>query len=84
MGRTRRARSKARWNATHRKLNAVTVPNAYPLLGMDDLLQSMGKTGCISTIDLQAGYGRSQSGFRKQDQNKTAFIFPFGLFRFTI
>jgi hypothetical protein len=64
MGRTRRARSKARWNATHRKLNAVTIPNAYPLLRMDDLLQSMGRTGCIRTIDLQAGYGRSQPGSR--------------------
>jgi hypothetical protein len=65
----------------YRKLNAVTVPDAYPLPRMDDLLQSMGRIGCISTIDLQAGYW--QVAVRKQDQDKTAFICPFGLFRFT-
>jgi hypothetical protein len=65
----------------YRRLNAITTPDAYPLPRMDDLLQTSTKIGCISTMDLQAGYW--QVSVRTQDRDKTAFICPFGLFRFT-
>ncbi|KAJ3661163.1 hypothetical protein Zmor_005573 [Zophobas morio] len=64
----------------YRKLNAVTRPDAYPLPRLDDLLHSVGPIGCMSTLDLQAGYWQIQ--MRPEDRDKTAFICPFGLFRF--
>ena len=65
----------------YRKLNSITTPDVYPLLRMDDLLHSAGKSRHITTLDLQAGYW--QIRVRTEDRDKTAFICPFGLYRFT-
>jgi hypothetical protein len=64
----------------YRKLNAVTVPDVYPLPRIDDLLHTAGRTRYMSTIDLRAGYW--QIAVQKEDLDKTAFITPFGLYRF--
>ncbi|KYB29879.1 hypothetical protein TcasGA2_TC034535 [Tribolium castaneum] len=65
----------------YRKLNAVTKPDVYPLPRLDDLLHATGKIGCITTLDLQAGYWQIQ--VEPGDRDKTSFICPFGLYRFT-
>lgn len=65
----------------YRQLNAITVPDVYPLPRIDDLLHSTGRTLLMSTMDLRAGY--HQIRVRKEDQDKTAFITPFGTYRFT-
>jgi hypothetical protein len=65
----------------YRKLNSVTVPDRYPLPRIDDLLQMAVKTVYMSSLDLKAGYWRVP--VRAEDRDKTAFVTPLGLFRFT-
>ncbi|GFV57088.1 retrovirus-related Pol polyprotein from transposon 297 [Trichonephila clavipes] len=64
----------------YRKLNEVTVPDTYPLPRMDDLLQEAKHTAYISTIDLKSGY--HQVNVNPADRDKTAFVCPFGTYRF--
>ncbi|CAK9809129.1 Retrovirus-related Pol polyprotein from transposon 297 [Anthophora quadrimaculata] len=64
----------------YRKLNAITTPCVYPLPRIDDLLQATGGCTFNSTLDLKAGY--CQVKVADDDQDKTAFITSFGLFRF--
>lgn len=63
----------------YRKLNAVTEADSYPLPRIDDLLH-MAKASVITTLDLRTGYW--QVSVRPEDRDKTAFITPFGVFRF--
>jgi hypothetical protein len=56
-------------------------PDNYPLPRLEDLLHSTGDTVFTSTVDLKAGY--YQIRVAKADQDKTAFITPFGIYRFT-
>ncbi|CAK9832693.1 Retrovirus-related Pol polyprotein from transposon 297 [Anthophora retusa] len=69
----------ARLCIDYRKLNAITTPCVYPLPRVDDL-QATGGCTFISTLDLKAGY--YQVKVADDDQDKTAFITSFGLFRF--
>ncbi|GBO12081.1 Retrovirus-related Pol polyprotein from transposon 297 [Araneus ventricosus] len=71
---------KARLCIDYRKLNEITVPDPYPLPRMDDLLQSAKHTAFMSTIDLKSGY--HQINVHPADRDKTAFVCPFGTFRF--
>lgn len=64
----------------YRKLNLVTVSDKYPMPKIDELLHLAKKPLYISTIDLESGYW--QVPMKKQDQDKTSFITPFGLYRF--
>jgi hypothetical protein len=64
----------------YRKLNSNTVADTYPLPRMDDLLHEAKPTSFMSTIDLRAGY--HQVKVHPDDQDKTAFVCPFGTFRF--
>lgn len=64
----------------YRKLNSVTIPDRYPLPRIDDLLHATKKTIYMSTLDLKAGY--YQVSVKKEDRDKTAFITPFGIYRF--
>lgn len=63
-----------------RLLNAITVPDVYPLPRMDDLLHSAKQSNFMSTVDLRSGYW--QIKILEKDRDKTAFITPFGLYRF--
>ncbi|GFW74479.1 retrovirus-related Pol polyprotein from transposon 297 [Trichonephila clavipes] len=47
---------------------------------MDDLLHQAKLTPFMSTLDLRAGY--HQVKVHVEDQNKTAFVCPFGTYRF--
>lgn len=64
----------------YRKLNEVTVTDRYPLPRIDDLLHLAKQTLFMSSIDLKAGYW--QVRVKDSDRDMTAFITPFGLFRF--
>lgn len=64
----------------YRQLNAVTVPDAYPLPRIDDLIHNAKPTPCMSTVDLRAGYW--QISVKETDRCKTAFVTPFGMYQF--
>lgn len=62
----------------YRRVNAVTVPDAYPLPRIDDLIDSVGQSKYITKIDLLKGY--YQIPLSENAQQISAFITPFGLF----
>ena len=64
----------------YRKLNAITIPDRYPLPRMDDLLHAAKSTPYMSTLDLRSGYW--QIKVAEEDRLKTAFITPFGSYVF--
>lgn len=64
----------------YRRLNAITVPDAYPMPRIDDLLHEAKRTAFMTTLDLRAGYW--QVKVKDEDQDKTSFITHFGTFRF--
>ncbi|GFW52279.1 retrovirus-related Pol polyprotein from transposon 17.6 [Trichonephila clavipes] len=64
----------------YRKLNEITVADTYPLPRMDDLLHQAKLTPFMSTLDLRAGH--HQVKVHVEDQDKTAFVCPFGTYRY--
>lgn len=64
----------------YRQLNSITTPDVYPLPRIDDLLHNAKRTPFMSTIDLRAGYW--QIKVKEEDQIKTAFVTPFGMYMF--
>ena len=69
-----------RWCCDFRKLNEVTVKDAYPLPRIDMCLDALGSAQYFSTMDLQSGYWQLQVD--KEDQHKTAIITKYGLFEY--
>ena len=65
----------------YRKLNQVTQVDAYPMPRIDDLLDSVGQSTYIATLDLAKRYW--QVSVAPEDRPKTAFTTPKGLFEFT-
>ena len=66
----------------YRKLNAVTVPDRYPLPPVSDFSTRISGSKGFSQLDLQKGY--YQVPMRDQDIIKTAVVTPFGLFEFLL
>ena len=66
----------------YRRLNAISEMDAYPMLRIDDLIDRVGEAKFITTLDLSWGYW--QVPVRKEDQPKTAFTTPYGLFQFRV
>ncbi|GBM64364.1 Transposon Ty3-I Gag-Pol polyprotein [Araneus ventricosus] len=64
----------------YRKQNAITIPDKYPLLLRDTLLHDAKSTTFMSTLDLKTGY--HQIEVNPDDEDKTAFVCPFGMFRY--
>lgn len=64
----------------YRKLNAITIPDRYPLPRMDDLLHEATSSPYMTTLDLRAGYWQIE--VNDDDKEKTGFITPFGIFQF--
>lgn len=71
-----------RFCTDYRKVNAVTVPDAYPLPRVDDLIDEVGQTKYITKIDLLKGY--YQIPLSEEAQQISAFITPFGLFQYLV
>lgn len=72
------------WRPTgdFRGLNAVTVPDRYPLRNIVDLMQDLRGMTVFSKLDLQHGFYHIR--VRKEDIPKTAIATPFGLFEFPV
>lgn len=70
------------WRVTgdYRRLNAVTVPDRYPLPIVEDLLQE-ARGSVFSVVDLRKAF--YQIAISEEDIPKTAVTTPFGLFEFT-
>ena len=66
----------------YRRLNGVSEMDAYPMPRIDDLIDRLGKSCFISTMDLTRGYW--QVPVEKESRPKTAFATPFGFYQFNV
>ena len=66
----------------YRKLNSTTKFDAYPMPRIDEMLDAVGKSKYLTTLDLTKGY--CQVPMSQDDKAKTAFISPLGLMQFTV
>ena len=64
----------------YRKLNNVTEPDPYYMVTLDEILEKVGNSKCLSKLDLSKGF--YQIGIEEGSREKTAFITPFGKFHF--
>ena len=64
----------------YRKVNALTIKDAYPLPLINDILVGLGKAKYFVSLDLLMGY--HQIPVKESDRPKTAFITHRGLFMF--
>ena len=64
----------------YRRLNAKTRRDAFPLPRIDESLDALGGAKYFSTIDLASAY--NQVEVHPDDQHKTAFTSPMGLFEY--
>ena len=65
-----------------RRLNGISVMDAYPMLQIDELIDRLGQANLTSTMDLNRGCW--QVPMAEEAKAKTAFVTPFGLFQFNM
>jgi predicted aspartyl protease len=66
----------------YRKLNEQTIPNAYPIPRIAELMDRHAKHTLFTKMDLRAGYNNVR--IREGDEWKAAFTTKFGLFEPTV
>ena len=71
-----------RFCVDYRKLNAVTIRDAYPIPRIDDTLDSLQEAKFVSTLDLRSGYWQVE--MEKESRERTAFVTHKGLFEFNV
>ena len=70
-----------RFCVNYRRLNEVTIKDAYPLPRIDMVLDCLSSARLFSTVDLQSGYWQLE--MHPKDRHKTAFITKYGLFEYS-
>ena len=71
-----------RFCVDYRRLNALSLKDAYNLPHIDDMLNKLGGAEWFCTMDLASGYW--QIKMREEDKPKTAFMTRKGLFQFRV
>eukprot|EP00731_Ephydatia_muelleri_P003644 Em0001g3644a len=71
-----------RFCVDYRKVNKVTRKDAYPLPRVDDTLDTLVGSKFFTTLDLASGYWQVEVA--PEDQPKTAFTTPEGLYQFKV
>ena len=71
-----------RFCVDYRKLNEVTIKDAYPIPRIEDSLDSLCGSQWFTTLDLASGYWQVE--MEKEDREKTAFVTRKGLYEFTV
>ena len=66
----------------YRKLNKVTMQDAYPLPRIDETIDSLHGCNLFSSFDLANGYW--QLALDNEDKCKSAFTTPLGLYEFNV
>ena len=61
-------------------LNKKTVRDAYPMMRLDDLLDTVSGYTYYSSLDLKSTY--NQINVVSEDRHKTEFTSPLGLYQF--
>lgn len=64
----------------YRKLNEITIGDAYPLPNIEHILDQLGQAKYFSTLDLASGF--HQISMSTKDKNKTSFSTPQGHYEF--
>ena len=64
----------------YRRLNGITVADPYYMNTLEEILEKVGNSGCLSKLDLSKGF--YQIGVDQEAKEKTAFITPFGKYAF--
>ena len=65
-----------------RRLNDVTVKDAYPLPRIEDNLDAMAGSRWFTTLDMASGYWQVEMS--EEDRPKTAFATRYGLFEWNV
>src|SRR5437868_9884979 len=73
---------KKRFCVDYRKLNKITKKDAYPLLRIDEMLDSLAGTIYFSILNLMSRYW--QVIMNPADKEKTAFITRYSTYEFNI
>ena len=71
-----------RFCVDYRRLNSLTVKDAYPLPRIDDSLRLLGNQQWFSTMDLASGYW--QVAMSPEAKRRAAFVTNEGLFQFRV
>lgn len=66
----------------YRKLNEITVSDAYPVPRISDILEKVGNAKFLSHFDLTKGYW--QVPLSEDSREKSAFVTPYGLYEFLV
>ncbi len=78
----RKKNGKIRLCIDYRKLNLVTIKDAYPLPTTQECLDAMAGSQYFSSLDMTSGY--NQIPLRERDIPKTAFVTKQGLYEFKV
>lgn len=78
----RKANGKIRVCLDSRRINAMTVKDAYPMQNIQDIFHRLGHAKFYSIIDLKDAY--FQIPLKEESRNYTAFRTSKGLFRFKV